>query len=105
MRILHVIATLDPAAGGPIEGVRTLFGYKNEGYEGEAVTLDAPDAPYLKGLPFPVHALGLRTSTYGYNAKLLPWLRENLHNYEGVIVNGLWQYMGLAAMRAMKGHV
>jgi len=105
MRILHVIATLDPAAGGPIEGVRTLFGYKNEGYEGEAVTLDAPDAPYLKGLPFPVHALGPRTSTYGYNAKLLPWLRENRHNYEGVIVNGLWQYMGFAAMLAMKGHV
>ena len=105
MRILHVIATLDPAAGGPIEGVRTLFGYKAEGYEGEAVTLDAPDAPYLQGLPFPVHALGPRTSTYGYNAKLLPWLKANRGNYDGVIVNGLWQYMGLATMLAMKGHV
>ena len=105
MRILHVIATLDPAAGGPIEGVRTLFGYKAEGYEGEAVTLDAPDAPYLHGLPFPVHALGPRTSTYGYNAKLLPWLKANRSNYDGVIVNGLWQYMGLATVLAMKGHV
>lgn len=104
MRILHVIATLDPAAGGPIEGVRTLFGYKNEGYEGEAVTFDAPDAPYLQGLPFPVYPLGPRTSTYGYNAKLLPWLRENRHRYDGVIVNGLWQYTGLATMRAMRGH-
>lgn len=105
MRILHVIATLDPAAGGPIEGVRTLFSYKAEGYEGEAVTLDAADAPYLKGLPFPVHALGPRTSTYGYNAKLLPWLKANRSRYDGVIVNGLWQYMGLATMLAMKGHV
>lgn len=105
MRILHVIATLDPAAGGPIEGVRTLFTYRKEGFMGEAVTLDTPDAPYLQGLPFPVYALGPRTSTYGYNKRLLPWLKANRHRYDGVIVNGLWQYMGLATMLAMKGHV
>jgi len=105
MRILHVISTLDPAAGGPGEGVRTLFSYKDHGYEGEAVTLDAPDAHYLQGVPYAVHALGPRTSTYGYNNRLLPWLKANRHNYDGVIVNGLWQYNGVAVMRTMQGQV
>lgn len=105
MRILHVIATLDPAAGGPIEGVRTLFSYRAEGFAGEAVTLDMPDAPYLQGLPFPVYALGPRTSTYGFSKRLLSWLKANRHRYDGVIVNGLWQYMGLATLLSMRGHV
>jgi glycosyltransferase involved in cell wall biosynthesis len=104
MRILHVIATLNPAMGGPIEGVRTLFTYAKEGYVGEAVTTDLPDAPWLEGLTFPVHALGPAVGgPYGYNARLLPWLRENLHRFDGVIVNGLWQYNGLATMLATRG--
>ncbi|AFL87760.1 glycosyltransferase [Terriglobus roseus DSM 18391] len=104
MRILHVIPTLNPAMGGPIEGVRTLFTYVNEGYIGEAVTADLPDAPWLQGLAFPVHALGPSTGgTYGYNARLLPWLRANIDRFDGVIVNGLWQYNGLPAMLAARG--
>ena len=103
MRILHVISTLNPAMGGPIEGVRTLFSYADEGYIGEAVTTDLPDAPWLQGLPFPVHALGPVSSNYGYSPRLLPWLRANLDRFDGVIVNGLWQYNGLAAMLAAHG--
>jgi glycosyltransferase involved in cell wall biosynthesis len=103
MRILHVISTLNPAMGGPIEGVRTLFSYGAEGYVGEAVTSDAPDAPYLQGLPYPVHALGPVGATFAYNPRLVPWLRENIHRFDGVIVNGLWQFNGLAAMLAVRG--
>ncbi|SEC51993.1 glycosyltransferase [Terriglobus roseus] len=103
MRILHIISTLNPAAGGPIEGVRTLFSYADEGYIGEAVTSDPPDAPYLQNLPYPVHALGPVRATFAYNKRLLPWLRDNIHRFDGVIVNGLWQYNGLAAMLAVRG--
>jgi glycosyltransferase involved in cell wall biosynthesis len=103
MRILHIISTLNPSAGGPIEGVRTLFSYANEGYIGEAVTTDSPDAPWLQGLPFQVHALGPAGSVYAYSPKLLPWLRENLDRFDGLIVNGLWQYNGVAAMLAARG--
>ncbi len=103
MRILHIIATLNPSAGGPIEGVRTLFSYVAEGYVGEAVTFDAPGAPYLEGLPYPVHPLGGGESVYGFTPKLLPWLDANLHRFDGVIVNGLWQWCGLAALIATRG--
>lgn len=58
MRILHIIATLNPAAGGPTESVRVLLSYGPIGYTGEVVTLDDPKASFLKEIPFPVHALG-----------------------------------------------
>jgi hypothetical protein len=48
MRILHIIGTLNPEAGGPTESVRVLLSYGPIGYTGEVVTLDDPSAPYLK---------------------------------------------------------
>lgn len=104
MRILHIIGTLNPEAGGPTESVRILLSYGPIGYTGEVVTLDSPDAPYLKDVPFPVHGLGPQTSKYGYNAKLIPWLIANRDRFDGIVVNGLWQYCGFATLRAIRGH-
>jgi glycosyltransferase involved in cell wall biosynthesis len=104
MRILHIIGTLSPEAGGPTESVRVLLSYGPIGYTGEVVTLDDPEAPYLKEIPFPVHALGPTNTTYGFNAKLLPWLKANRHRFDGVVVNGLWQYCGFAAWRTLAGN-
>lgn len=103
MRILHVIGTLNPEAGGPSESVRVLLGFGPIGYIGEAVTLDDPTAPFLKQFDFPIHALGPTSTTYGFNDKLLPWLEKNRHRFDGVVVNGLWQYCGFAAWRALAG--
>jgi glycosyltransferase involved in cell wall biosynthesis len=104
MRILHIIGTLDPAAGGPTESVRVLLSYGPIGYTGEVVTLDPPSAPYLSDVGFPVHALGPTSTVYGFNRKLLPWLRENRHRFDGVVVNGLWQFCGFAAWRTLSGN-
>ena len=100
MHILHIISTLDPAAGGPAEGVRLLLSQSGEGTSGEVVTLDAPDAPCMQNLPFPAHGLGPIHSVYGYHKRLLPWLRANRHRFDGFLLNGMWQYCGLATMLA-----
>ena len=102
MRILHIIGTLDPAAGGPSESVRVLLSFGPIGYAGEVVTLDSPDQNFYKDIPFPVHALGPIHTTYGFNWKLYRWLRKNRHRFDGVVVNGLWQYCGLAAWLALR---
>ncbi len=104
MRILHIIGTLNPEAGGPTESVRVLLSYGPIGYTGEVVTLDDPSAPYLDNIGFPVHALGPTNTTYGFNSKLLPWLKDNRHRFDGVVVNGLWQYCGFAAWRTLAGN-
>jgi glycosyltransferase involved in cell wall biosynthesis len=103
MHLLHVIGTLDPAAGGPTEAVRVLMTHPLGGYSSEVVTLDDPEAPFLKLLPFPVVALGPVLSTYGYSARLMPWLRANRQRFGGVMVHGLWQYCGLAVWRGLEG--
>lgn len=104
MRILHIIGTLNPEAGGPTESVRVLLSYGPIGYTGEVVTLDDPKVPYLQKFDFPVHALGPTKTKYGFNSKLLPWLKANRSRFDGAVVNGLWQYCGYAAWRALAGN-
>lgn len=100
MHLLHIISTLDPAAGGPAEGVRLLLSQTADGCTGEVVTLDDPNAACLQNLPFPTHGLGPIGSVYGYHRRLYPWLRANRHRFDGFLLNGMWQYCGLATMLA-----
>ena len=103
MRLLHIIGTISPEAGGPTESVRSLLNFGPADYHGEVVTLDAPDAPFLQDLNFTVHPLGPGKGVYAYSAKLRPWLKANAHRFDGVVVNGLWQYVGFAAWRTFGG--
>ena len=103
MRLLHIIGTISPEAGGPTESVRSLLNFGPPDYRGEVVTLDAPGAPFLKDLNFTVHPLGPGKGVYAYSAKLRPWLKANAHRFDGVVVNGLWQYVGFAAWRTFGG--
>ncbi|MDM0114286.1 glycosyltransferase [Variovorax sp. J22R133] len=101
MRFLHLIASVDPTGGGPIEGARHLHRSLVElGHTGEFVSLDADDAPWVQDFPTTLHALGPAKGRFGYSPALLPWLQSNAENFDAVIVNGLWQYHGLAAWRA-----
>jgi glycosyltransferase involved in cell wall biosynthesis len=105
MRILHIIGTLSPEAGGPSQAIRMLLSYREIGYFGEVATLDDPSAAFLKTLDFPVYPLGPISSTYGYSPKLLPWIQQNYQRFDGVVVHGLWQYCGFATRRALAGNM
>jgi glycosyltransferase involved in cell wall biosynthesis len=103
MRILHMITTIDPATGGTMEAVRALVQFAPEHVESEVVCLNDPAAPFLNSIPCPVHALGPTETVYARNRRLIPWLRQNRQRFDGVIVHGLWQFTGLAALRALAG--
>ena len=104
MRILHIVGSISPAAGGPTEAIRMLIRYAPPGYTAELVTLDDPAAPFLAELPFPVHALGAIPKRW-FSPALVPWLKANRHRFDGVMVHGLWEYTGLAVRRATAGHL
>lgn len=104
MRILHIVGTINPAAGGPSEAIRMLIRYAPDGYTAELATLDDPAAPFLSDLPFPVHALGGSRKRW-YSPRFVPWLRANQGHFDGVIVHGLWEYTGLGAMLAFAGRI
>src|SRR4051812_46195022 len=101
MRTLHVLSSLDPTGGGPAHTVRSLAeGYLREGHEVEVVTLDDPSSAFVQGLAYPVHALGPSLGIYGFNFKMLPWLKKNLGRFDGIVVGGLWQYHSIALWMA-----
>lgn len=105
MRILHIIGTLDPQAGGPSNAVRRIVAaYPALGSEGEILTLDAPGAPFLVDIGLTVHTLGPVSTRFGYNRQLIPWLRRNRARFDGVVVHGLWQYIGWAVRRTIDPH-
>ena len=104
MRILHAVHSSNPAGGGVIEAINQLSRvHRQHGHLVEIVSFDAPDAAWLGDTPLPVRALGPGLSSYGYAPKFAPWLLENRGTYDVVVVNGLWQYVGLAVRRALLG--
>ena len=105
MHILHVIPSLDPATGGPVEVVRALLTHGPADDVQEVATLDDPGARFLAEYSAPVHALGPRRTGYGRTPRLAHWLRTNAIRFDGVILHGLWQYTGYAVWRAMRGRV
>ena len=104
MRILHIVGTVSPQAGGPTEVIRMLVRYAPAGYASELATLDDPAAEFLSDFPFPVHAFGSARRRW-FRPRLITWLRENRHRFDRVIVHGLWEFSGLAAMIAVSGRV
>ena len=103
MKILHLIHSVSPAVGGPIEGIKQLAIAKTMmGWKIEVACLDSPDAPWLKGFPLKIHALGPSYLSYGYSPKLVPWLEAHCREYAFVVVNGIWQFSSFGAWRVLR---
>ena len=103
MKVLHILSSVDPKGGGPMEGVKQ-YGLRFEElglHHVEVVTLDDPAAPCVAEFPLKVHALGPAIGSYCYTPKLTQWLEAHARDYEAIIVNGLWQYHGFGAWRVL----
>lgn len=102
MKILHIIPSIDPEVGGPAEGLRQ-WGMKaaTRGHSIEVVTLDAPGMPFLRSYPLTAYPLGPSQGGYRYNKRLVPWLEAHAGGYDGIIVNGIWNYHSFGAWRAL----
>ena len=98
-----MIPSANPRSGGPLEGVRQRgFRLAELGHAVELVTADDPREEFVRDFPFPVHALGPSRGGYGYNSKLVPWLKRHARDFDAVIINGLWQYHSFGAWRALR---
>jgi glycosyltransferase involved in cell wall biosynthesis len=103
VKILHVISSVNPAGGGPIEGIKQLgISMTDTGHRVEVASLDPPNAPYLKECSFPVHPLGPATLHYAFSSRFIPWLRANRTQFDAVVVNGIWQYHSFATWRVLR---
>src|SRR5664279_458970 len=94
---------MDPEKGGVCQAVRTLItGLEESGIKNEVVSLDEPDAGFLINDKFPVHALGKGKGLWCYNGYLIPWLTDNFHRFDAVIVHGIWLYQSYAVSKPMR---
>ena len=99
---------MSPADGGPPKAVRELVeAYIEIGDGIEVACQDQPGEPYLANIPCPVHALGPAfLGRYGLSPRLWRWLHGNAHRFDGIVMNGIWTFPGLAisfaAVRAKK---
>jgi glycosyltransferase involved in cell wall biosynthesis len=117
MRLLHVLASANPAGGGPIEAIlRQSEAFRAMGRgEIELVTLDDPSASWVQAYPGKIIALGVpRTELtgwrrrlpwvhYGYAPAFVPWLKKNARGYDAVVLNGIWNYTALGVKSALVG--
>jgi glycosyltransferase involved in cell wall biosynthesis len=103
MRILHVLPSVDPNGGGPMEALRH-YGAQVRllGHQPEVLTLDDPGAPFLPDYPLPVSAIGPSLGGYAYNTRLTGWLRRNARRFDAVLVHGLWQYHAFGTWRVLR---
>jgi glycosyltransferase involved in cell wall biosynthesis len=103
MKILWMIRSLDPKDGGPVAALRqAALALQDLGQPSDVLTLDAPDAPWVREFPGVVHALGPGRGQFGYTSRVIPWLQKNAVNYDAVIVRGIWEFPGAAAWLAAK---
>ncbi|WP_348260936.1 glycosyltransferase [Telmatobacter sp. DSM 110680] len=103
MRLLRVIRQTNPESGGPIEGLlRSSEVLIRNGHEVEVVSLESADEAESRGFSFPVTGLGRGIGKYGYNPKLIPWVKENARRFDAVVLHGLWNYSSVGAWRGLK---
>jgi glycosyltransferase involved in cell wall biosynthesis len=105
LRILHVIRSLDSAAGGPVEALRNQAACRaSMGIATSAACLDAPQRiPEIPGAT--TLSLGHGPGVYGYSSVAVQRLRGLTTTHDIAVINGLWQFHALAAHRAFAGRL
>lgn len=117
MKVLHLIASVDPAGGGPIEGLSRIAQFDRDlGVTREIASLDPANAPWVPACPLPVHPLGGPAADpgrawasrqalrrYRFSPRYVRWLDANNHRYDALVVEGLWNFTtaGFAASKAL----
>lgn len=112
MKVLHLIPSVHPAYGGPIEAlIRSDGAWRRLGHTREIASLDLPGDPWTAACPIRTHPLGCALVRrwkgrvpflrYGFAPRLVPWLRAHVDRFDAVVVHGLWAYADLAARRVL----
>ena len=105
IRVLRVIASMDPLYGGPCQGIRnSIPTLATLQCENVVVCSDDPQSEFLQSDDFVIHALGKANGAWQKNAKLTPWLMHNLIHFDSVIIHGLWLHHSYATWKAVVRH-
>ena len=100
--ILHLIDSLDPRAGGPVEFVKSVSKeHAAMGHTVSAALLTHYEGPTPEGLEIRWMGKKREFGGYGFQPGLVAWLRAEATRHDAIFVHGLWQYHGAAAGLAL----
>lgn len=103
MKLLRLIPSLDPAAGGTVEAIRQVSPLlAARGVSTTVASLDPPNAPCLAGEGFHGIGLGPGRGVYGYAPGVATAVQRLAASHQAVVIEGLWQYHAFAAWRALR---
>lgn len=102
-KILRIVNTLDPSAGGIVAGVTQATSHlETLNIGSEFLTFDSPSSKFLDDFKYKYYAIGPSLLNYSFVfnapkiiAKLAPF-------YDHIFVEGLWQYHSYAAWLALR---
>lgn len=103
MKILHLIASVDPKAGGPIEYARVMAeSHAGLGHQSVFVTTDHPESPALQGFPFEVAAVGPAKPRAAAIKKYAKAVAVAAKTADVVVIHGLWHVVSMAGLKPLK---
>lgn len=103
MRVLRIIATMNPKNGGPCQGIRnSIPALKNIGIENEVVCFDNPNEEFLESDKIMIYPIGASQGSWSYNSKFSDWLKENFVDFDVIIIHGLWLYHSFASNKTIQ---
>lgn len=98
MRILHVAEALHPRWGGIAEGVyQQSKELVNRGHQVDVLSCEDDDVPRFQAAGIAHHRFTPLWRPWRYSPETSRWLKENINQYDHVILNGLWQHPLAAA--------
>jgi glycosyltransferase involved in cell wall biosynthesis len=94
MRVLRVVTSMDPQAGGVVEAIhQTAKALNADKWKMDVLCFDDKNAPWVNRTQnYNIYALGKGISSYCINFKYFSWLLKYSRNYDVVILDGLWQF-------------
>jgi glycosyltransferase involved in cell wall biosynthesis len=104
LRTLHIISSIEKRYGGPAEVLRRLADeVRLLGHSIDVVCLDdSMDTDVDDAVFAHVYRLGHGAGRYAFSLRLIRWLRAHAREYDAIVVDGLWQFHGMAALMALR---
>ncbi|QNI86964.1 putative alpha-glycosyltransferase/ family 4 [Synechococcus sp. ROS8604] len=100
MKLLRVVRSMDPSAGGISTGIREMHQpLRNNGFDVKILCFDDTDSPWSNDLNGDLICMGRINNKYGYRIGLLSEIRRIARRFDVAIVEGIWSYHSFACWR------
>lgn len=103
LRVLHIIASVDRATGGPAEGLVQSVRYRSaRGQLIEVLSVNSPDAECLSEVSCKVTGVGPAFLRYGYTPQIRRWIQANRQRFDVAVIHGLWNHASIGGWQGCR---